>query len=181
MYGIVNKAIQGLVTENYGEATWHQIKETSGVQIDSFLSSESYPDETTYQLAGAASQVLQTPVEDILIAFGEYWILKTATRGYGSLLSAGGNSFKEFMINLPSFHGRVMLVYPELQPPQFKVTDVEENSLNLHYYSDRPALHHFVEGLIQGLGKMFDTSLTIELLESRDAGSDHEVFNVTWS
>ena len=180
MYGIVNKAIQGLVTENYGEETWNQIKEISGVQTDLFLSNEPYPDETTYQLAGAASKVLQTPVEDILVAFGEYWLLKTAMRSYGPLVTAGGSSLKEFLINLPSFHNRVMLIYPELQPPQFKVTHLEENSLHLHYYSDRPSLQHFLVGLLQGMGKMFDTVITIEQIESRDEGSDHEVFKVSW-
>ena len=61
MYGIVNKAIQGLVTEQFGEQVWNKVKESSGVNIDTFLSSESYPDETTYKLAGAASEVLNIP------------------------------------------------------------------------------------------------------------------------
>ncbi|MFV8360439.1 heme NO-binding domain-containing protein [Flavobacterium sp. LS1P3] len=30
-----------------------------------------------------------------------------------------------------------MFIYPKLTPPEFKVTDVPENSLNIHYFSKR--------------------------------------------
>lgn len=180
MYGIVNKAIQGLVSENFGEETWQQIKLKSGITHDSFLSNEPYPDEVTYKLAGAASEVLKMPVENVLIAFGEYWILKTGMQHYGSLMKSGGNDFKEFMINLPNFHSRVMLIYPNLTPPEFKISDVKDNELLLHYYSTRQGLKHFVYGLVQGLGKMYKVDTTITILKSRDEGHDHEIFKIEW-
>ena len=37
MYGIANKAIQGLITENYGESTWNEVNEKSGVNIYLFI------------------------------------------------------------------------------------------------------------------------------------------------
>ena len=58
MYGIVNKAIQGLVVENFGEEAWLKIKQKSGVTHDVFLSNEPYPDEDTYTLAITAGEVL---------------------------------------------------------------------------------------------------------------------------
>ncbi|MEQ9440733.1 MAG: heme NO-binding domain-containing protein [Cyclobacteriaceae bacterium] len=180
MYGIVNKAIQGLVTENFGEPTWHQVKEKSGIKEDLFLSSESYPDSMTYELAGAASEVLGISLREVLIAFGEYWILKTGKESYGALMQAGGSNLKEFFINLPNFHSRVMLMYPKLSPPEFQVSSVQDNSLHLHYYSHREGLEDFVHGLILGLGKLFDTVVDITLLQSRNEGADHEVFLVKW-
>lgn len=180
MYGIVNKAIQGLVTENFGEEAWEKIKETSGVQIDSFLSSEAYPDETTYKLAGAASEVLDIPLKQVLITFGEYWVLKTGKESYGALMDAGGSNLKEFLINLPSFHSRVMLIYPNLKPPEFKITHIQDKSLHLHYYSTRLGFEDFLVGLLQGLAKMFDTEIHVEMLESRANGFDHEIFSVAW-
>lgn len=180
MYGIVNKAIQGLVTENFGAPAWERIKERSGIKEDLFLSSESYPDSMTYELAGAASEVLETPLRDILIAFGEYWIMKTGKESYGSLMQSGGSSLPEFLINLPNFHSRVMLMYPNLEPPEFQITSQKENSLHLHYYSHREGLQDFVYGLIKGMGKLFDTETSVTMIESRHEGSDHEVFLVEW-
>ena len=49
MYGIVNKAIQDLVTETFGEDKWEAIKEKSTVDVEFFLSNEPYDDDITYK------------------------------------------------------------------------------------------------------------------------------------
>jgi Haem-NO-binding len=180
MYGIVNKAIQDLVTANFGEEKWEVILEKSGIEEDFFISSEAYDDDITFKLAIAVSEEMNMTVNEVLVAFGEWWVLKTTKEKYGGLMESGGSNFKEFIVNLPLFHNRVMLIYPKLTPPEFKVSEVSENSLNLHYYSKREGLQEFVRGLIQGLGIMFNTSVTIELLQTRDLGDSHEIFKVIW-
>ena len=180
MYGIVNKAIEQLVTEQFGADKWAVVKEKSGVDIDFFLSNEPYDDAITYQLAGAASEVLDIPLSNILEAFGEYWVLKTGKEKYGALMQAGGSSLKEFLINLPAFHNRIMLIFPKLTPPEFHVSHIEERSLCLHYFSKREGLQAFVRGLLQGLSKLFDTPAEISLLQSRADGNDHEIYQINW-
>jgi hypothetical protein len=180
MYGIVNKAIEDLVKTNFGEHTWDVVKKRSGVDIDYFLSSEPYDDVITYKLAGAVSEEMNMPVGKVLEAFGEWWILKTGKEKYGGLMEAGGKNLREFLINLPLFHNRIMLMYPKLTPPEFKISDVEETSICIHYYSKREGLQEFVRGLLQGLGKMYSTPVDIILLQSRDEGKDHEIFKVSW-
>lgn len=180
MYGIVNKAIQDLVIANFGLEKWELILETSGIEEDFFISSEAYDDDITFKLANAVSQEMNMTLSDVLIAFGEWWVIKTTKEKYGGLMESGGSSLKEFLQNLPLFHNRVMLIYPKLTPPEFKVSDISENSLNLHYFSKREGLQEFVRGLIQGLGKMFSTPTTIELLQSRDSGDSHEIFKISW-
>ena len=180
MYGLVNKAIQGLVTENFGEEAWVKVKEKAGVTVDSFLSNEPYPDEVTYKLAGAASEVLNMTLENVMIAFGEYWILKTGLQHYGALMHSGGPDLKEFLVNLPNFHSRVMLMYPNITPPEFRITNINDNSLQVHYYSNRPGFKHFVYGLLLGLGKMYKVEAKVVITESREEGFDHDVFFVEW-
>ncbi len=180
MYGIVNKAIEELIIENFGEDKWDAIKLRSGVDIDYFISNEPYDDDITYKLAGAASEEMNITVDNVLIAFGEWWVMRTVKEKYGGLMDAGGNSLREFLINLPLFHNRVMMIYPKLTPPEFKISDVQENSLYLHYFSKRVGLKEFVRGLLQGLSKSYNTPMNIELIESRDEGKDHEVFKLSW-
>lgn len=180
MYGIVNKAIEELVIENFGEDKWEEIKAKSGVDIDYFISNEPYDDDITYKLAGAASEVMGISVDDVLIAFGEWWVTRTVKEKYGGLMEAGGASLKEFLKNLPLFHNRVMMIYPKLTPPEFKISELTENGLHLHYFSRRAGLKEFVRGLLQGLSKSYNTPLHIELIESRDEGKDHEVFKLIW-
>lgn len=180
MYGIVNKAIQDLVIANFSEAVWEKVKVTSGVDVDYFLSNEPYDDDITFKLAGAVAIEANMPLSEVLIAFGEWWILKTGKEKYGSLLEAGGKNLKEFLVNLPAFHNRIMLMYPKLTPPEFKISNVEENSIYMHYFSKREGLQEFVRGLFQGLGKLYSTDVTIELIQSRNEGSTHEIFKVSW-
>ena len=180
MYGIVNKAIQDLVTETFGEDKWEAVKEKSAVDVDFFLSNEPYDDSITYKLVGAAAEVLNIPAGEVLQAFGEWWVLKTGKEKYGGLMEAGGNNLKEFLVNLPLFHNRIMLMYPKLTPPEFKVSDVEENSIHVHYHSEREGLQEFVRGLMSGLGKMYEVEVGVELLQSRSDGSSHEIFKVSW-
>ncbi len=180
MYGVVNKAIEDLVVCTYGEDKWAAIKAQAGVDIEVFISNEAYADDISYRLIGATSRVLDLPVRDILIAFGEHWVLQTGVEHYGALLRSGGG-LKEFLLNLPHFHTRVQLFYPKLQPPEFACTHVEDNALRLHYYTHRPGLADFVVGLVQGLGKLYDTPACARLIESREEGFDHDVFLVTWA
>jgi len=181
MYGMVNKAIQDLVVSNFGADQWTAIKEKAGVDEEMFLSYEGYPDKVTYDLVAAASEVLGLPARDVLIALGEHWILITARQGYGSMLEANGRSLSEFLINLPSFHTRVAMIFTDLQPPRFNCTDITDSSLKLHYHSHRSGLSDFVVGLLQGLGKMFKTPLVIETVERKSDLVDHDIFLVSWN
>lgn len=180
MYGIVNKAIEDLVTENFGAEKWERVKERSQVDVDFFISNEPYNDDITFKLAAAASEELNIGLGDVLQAFGEWWILRTSKEKYGAMMSAGGGSLREFLINLPVFHTRVMLMYPKLTPPEFKISDITSDSLLVHYFSKREGLQDFVRGLLSGLAKMYNTDVKIDLLESRGEGADHEVFKITW-
>lgn len=180
MYGIINKSMEELVTANFGAAKWEAIVKRSGVGIDFFLSNEAYDDSITYQLAGAIAAEMELPLEKVLFLFGEWWILKTTSEKYGTMLQSGGNSLKEFLVNLPAFHNRIMLIYPKLTPPEFKTSDITENSIQVHYYSKREGLKDFVHGLLSGLAKLFSTDADITLLSSREEGHDHETFKVSW-
>lgn len=180
MYGLVNKAVEELVVHNFGEEKWETIKAKAGVDVDVFISNESYPDEITYKLVGAASEVLGIPTEQILVAFGEHWVLNTASASYGPMMKSGGKTLKEFLINLPDFHTRVAMIFPNLQPPRFECSDISDNSMKLHYFSHRSGLTAFVVGLVQGLGKLYETPATATVLESKAAGADHDVFEVRW-
>jgi hypothetical protein len=181
MYGLVNQAVEDLVVTNFGDDKWEEIKSKAGVDVDVFISNESYPDDMTYDLVSAASEVLGASAHDILVSFGEHWVLKTAAQSYGPMMKSAGASLKEFLINLPNFHTRVQMIYPKLQPPRFECSDVGDMSLKLHYLTHRPGLTSFVIGLVQGLGKLYETEVTVEAVEKKADGADHDVFTVSWA
>ena len=100
MYGLVNKAIKDLVTDNHGDEAWQKVCEIAEFHEGDFISMSPYPDKLTFTLVGAVAQVLKADATDVLEAFGEYWILYTADQGYGNLMDLSGKTFVEFLGNL---------------------------------------------------------------------------------
>lgn len=180
MYGMVNRAIEDMVVSGHGPEVWERIKEKASVDVDVFVSSEGYPDEMTYALVGACSEVLQMPAAEILEAFGEHWILKTAMQGYGDMMAAGGKTLREFLINLPDFHSRVSMILPHLAPPRFLCRDSGERWVQIRYESHRAGLAPFVIGLFKGLGKMFATPVKVQQVADKGAGADCDEFLISW-
>ena len=92
-----------LVSDNLGckKSDLLLLKFADGVYFadGDFLSMSPYPDKLTFDLVTSASEVLNVPVEDLLFAFGEYWILYTADQGYGNMLELAGDSFPKFLKN----------------------------------------------------------------------------------
>lgn len=181
MYGMVNNAVEDLVVKNFGRDRWEAIRRRAGVDDDVFISNQPYDDKITFDLVGAAVDELGLSADTVLVAFGEHWVLETAARGYGAMMDGTGRSLPEFLANLGVLHTRVQLVMPALRPPEFEVTDRTDSSLILHYRTHRSGLTMFAYGLIVGLGKRFGTPVTVEVLERKGEGADHDVFRVSWS
>ena len=100
MYGLVNKAIQDLISNKFGEDKWQEIKKLSGFEDDFFIGLQPYPDSVTYDLVKNASKVLGADASVVMEAFGEYWILYTANEGYGEMMDLAGDTLTDFLNNL---------------------------------------------------------------------------------
>jgi hypothetical protein len=66
-----------------------------------------------------------------------------------------------------------MLIYPKLTPPEKSA--ILPKIVSIYIIFKREGLQDFVRGLIQGLGKMYNTPVTINLVQTRDEGSSHEI------
>ncbi len=179
MYGLVNKAVEGLIRSKFGDETWGKIRADAGVPDEPFMSMESYDDSVTYNLVGSACKVLNLPAEAVLEEFGKYWVLYTAEAGFGGLMQSAGGSFPLFIRNLDALHTRVKLSFPNLQPPSFQVADEGERSLVLHYHSHRQGLAPFVIGLLKGLASRFQVDAEIAY-ERVDGVNAHDKFVIHW-
>lgn len=180
MYGLINSSLQSMIREKFGDEQWQAVLEESGVPEDSFLTMRSYDDSITYDLAGAASRVLDAPVDTCLEMFGEYWVLETASKSYGPLLDAAGNDLIEFLNNMNALHDRITGTFLNYVPPEFRVETLGEGRHHIHYISQREGLTGFVVGLLNGLAQRFETSIDVHSVESQavDSGS-HVIFDVT--
>jgi hypothetical protein len=181
MYGLVNRAIQQMVTSEHGEETWQRIKDAADIpDLDFFSTYEAYPDDLTHRLVVAASKELGLSMAEIMQAFGEYWITYTAKEGYEQLLESTGETLPEFLDHLDLLHARAGLAFPELKPPSFRCRHGENRSLELEYRSQRRGFSQMVVGLLHGLGRRFRTAVSVQQTASRDRGDHQDLFHVSY-
>ena len=179
MYGLINSALREMITTRFGEDQWQKVLAESGVPEDSFLTMRSYDDAVTYSLAGAASTVLNTPVDKCLELFGEFWIEETAGKNYSMLMDATGQNIVEFLENLNVLHDRITSTFLDYKPPSFRIETLGETTFKLHYESNRKYLTPFVVGLLSGLSRRFNAGLTIESQHDEPAGDGtHTIFTL---
>ena len=180
MYGLVNKAIQDMIIQNHGSNAWDKIRSNAGLEDERIVSMKKYPDKLTYDLVHAACVKFGAEANDILEAFGEYWVLYTAEEGYGDMLDFTGSSLPQFLNNLDLLHLRVKNIMPELRPPTFSCENETPKSIELIYRSEREGLAPMVIGLLNGLGKRFEKDLTIEHIERKVDGNEADRFAINW-
>jgi hypothetical protein len=181
MYGLVNKAIQDLISNKFGEDKWQEIKKLSGFEDDFFIGLQSYPDSVTYDLVKNASKVLGADASVVMEAFGEYWILYTANEGYGEMMDLAGDTLTDFLNNLDMLHQRVNHIMPDLVAPQFSTRNETENSIELEYRSKREGMSPMVVGLLRGLCKKFGKeNYAISHIEFKKDNGECEVFKIEW-
>ncbi|MFN6566164.1 heme NO-binding protein [Nostoc minutum NIES-26] len=180
MYGLINKAIQDMVRDRFGEETWQTIKKKAEIELETFLRMEPYPDDLTHRLVKATSEALDLSATEVMQAFGEYWIQYTGKVGYGAMLDMSGDNLPEFLANLDDLHTRLSVNFPQYHPPSFDCTEIEKNSLELHYHSIRQGLAPMVVGLLRGLGTKFNTEVNITQTQNREEGADHDAFLIEY-
>ena len=179
MYGLVNRAIEDMAIQSGGHEIWEAIKLKAGVDESTFLSMQTYPDEITYSLVNSASELLSTPADELLRAFGRHWILFTAKEGYGDILKITGQNLTEFIENLDTMHSRVASTMPELNPPSFECHYHSPDKIEVRYFSERQGLAPMVVGLLEGVGEMFETPVKVTHKKTQSS-DDFEVFDVEY-
>lgn len=185
MFGWINDCTECLVLTKFGEETWHKIKEKAGCEVHDggFLRYKYYPDSDTVQLVVAASEVLGISVDDVLFAFGDYFIDYVQENGYSNVLECLGSNLRDWLSNLNSLHDHLQASYPKgFVAPVFWSEDDEESeegAILVHYFSQRGSLLvPLVVGVIKKLAKVyFDIEINMDQLQLQDEG---EANNTSW-
>lgn len=173
MYGLVNAAFRELIVSLFGHEQWERVRVAVVPDVDMFSPMEQYPDEITYAMVAQACKETGCPQDDLLIKFGELWVVYTARQGYAALFDIAGNSLPDFLLSLNELHARVGRNFPKLRPPTFRFDQIDSKTIRMHYLTKRAGLCPFVQGLLQGLSLRFQTAIEIEHTLCQRLGAAH--------
>ncbi|SPP80830.1 blast:Guanylate cyclase soluble subunit beta-1 [Drosophila guanche] len=168
MYGFVNYALELLVLKHFGEELWEKIKKKAMVSMEGqFLVRQIYDDEITYNLIGAAVEILNIPADDILELFGKTFFEFCQDSGYDKILQVLGATPRDFLQNLDALHDHLGTLYPGMRAPSFRCTE-KDGELLLHYYSERPGLEHIVIGIVKAVAsKLHGVEVEIDIVKRK--------------
>jgi hypothetical protein len=179
MLGMINHAIEEMVTERLGAAAWDRVKASVGFTDPIFVVMKPYPDELTYALVGAVAAEARMPATDVLRDFGRFWITYSDRQPWGKVMRSMGSDLRSLLLALDAMHARIEISFPGVTMPHFRVEE-RGAGLRVHYFSPRPGLAPFVLGALEGLGALYREPVSVTQSADRAGGAAHDVFDVAF-
>ncbi|KAI1705039.1 heme NO binding associated domain-containing protein [Ditylenchus destructor] len=190
MMGYILNVLEALVLKVADEEKWAEILQVAPEFLDStkfrWNFKTNYDDKHTFKLIGACSDVLKIPMDDLLEAYGVFFLHHAMGDGWGDFLKCLARDLHEFLDMLSSMHFFIVQVAYQSprRGPSYKCEARPDGSLRLHYHSLRPGLYPIVKGLVLEVGKVlfgmdlkcFVTERNIERRGTRT--TEHVVFTV---
>ncbi|XP_070552152.1 guanylate cyclase soluble subunit beta-2-like [Ptychodera flava] len=108
-------------------------------------------------------------VDEVWEIFGEYWVVWCLRSGFDLMISALGSSVSEFLSNLDFLHSVYLsTTYPQMTVPSFRVENLKDGTIVLHYYSQRSGLNGIVVGIVKAVASIiFDVVVEMEITDWR--------------
>ena len=177
MKGMVFTEFMDLVEETWGLDMSEDLLDT--VQPASggiYTAVGNYPPEEMVAMVSALSEDINTPVPDLLVAFGER-IFGLFTEKYGAFFAECSNSF-EFLAGIHDhIHVEVRKLYPDAELPDFSYPDAEVDHMVMDYESTRP-LAHFAYGLILSTVKHYGENIEVTMHDLSDGAGTRARFEL---
>ena len=159
MKGIVFDLLEQVVSNEFGEETWDQLLEQSGVE-GAYTSLGTYPDEELYRLVGAASAAMKMPGDDLVQWFARKAMPLMALK-FPEFFQPHRQT-RPFLLTLNDvIHPEVRKLFPGADVPAFTFDSSNPEKLILYYDSKRK-LCTFAMGLIEGAAGHYKEKVTIE-------------------
>lgn len=177
MYGVIYIAIKDYAETAFGTEKWEAIVAESGVNVDFTVTEQPFNDNISYILAKAVSAITHTPLQVVLYNFG-LQVIRSTNAKFKPIISERGETLRDYLLNLPDFHNRISLIYPELMAPEFRLSDVQPGSMMIHYRKRIEGMTEYIRGYINGLAEVYNE--TVSIVPVSASGGTEEVYKITW-
>jgi hypothetical protein len=162
--GCIVNCLKESIINVYGKAKWNEIEaniEFPHIIIDT----SNISDSIFIESLNTIQSMLNITWEEIFNIFSEHWIFSYAHKiGFAYFLNKYKSS-REALPEMDRIHRVVTINVLGSNPPSFKCSWVDENTLLIDYYSDRNLIDLCL-ALIKAMGKYYNDNLAVEKMES---------------
>lgn len=161
MHGIIFKELKTFVVEHHGRDAWYDLTGDVETARQTYLPVQRYPDEELVALVEGAAELTDTPVPDLLEAFGEY-LADTLLDLYDAQVDDEWGYFDLVEQTEEQIHTAIRAGGDEEtpEPPAIAATREGPERLTVHYSSDRQ-LCDVATGLLEGLATAFEEEVAV--------------------
>ena len=160
MHGSVCCIVKKFVDVAHGEAAWSAILERSGHTGLVLSPIANYPDEAVLEILTAACGLLDCERDELLVQIGRY--------AAGELVAIASNMIHpdwksfELLANVESLiHRTVRIKSAGAEPARIQAFRLDDSTLQV-VYSSRRGLCALADGILRGLGPVFDESIDVQ-------------------
>lgn len=162
MHGLINRAIQCFVQDNYGFDRWQSMCFAAGLDEVEFEAMLHYEDELTDRLLDMVSAALKSPRDTVLEDIGTYLVSHPNVEALRRLLRFGGETFVDFLNSLEELPDRARLAVDDLVLPQLDVREVDPHHFRLTCRFPRPGFGHVAVGILRTLADDYGALVFLE-------------------
>jgi hypothetical protein len=159
MHGLIFMELQKFVTATAGADAWPTLLPAAGVPKQSYLATESYPDQELVAIVTAASTALEQPASAILEAFGEF-LAPGLFKVYRAFIPKDWRTMDLLENTEGTIHKAVRIRDKKAQPPKLICTRLSPDQVRIVYTSPR-RLCFVAKGLIRGVAKYYGEEVTV--------------------
>lgn len=165
MHGLINKAVQTFLRDNYGAALWRHVVQEAGLDPNGFEAMMHYDDDVTERVLQAAMGALDKPRVVLLEDIGAYLARVEPLR---RLLRFGGADYWEFLASLDELPGRTRMALPDLEVPRLSVNAANGGRFTFEVEGPLPGISAVMAGLLRAMADDYGALALIEPSETAD-------------
>lgn len=155
MKGVVFVELLSMAETVAGEDVVDDVLDSLDLETGGAYSSVGiYPCSELMKLVEAFSETLDTPADELQTLFGR-WIFNKFAEGYPAFFKGKDNAFTMLESIENEVHVEVRKLYPEVELPSFETKQLDDDTMQMIYSSDRP-LVAFCQGMIEACVQHFD-------------------------
>lgn len=162
MHGLMNKGLQGFLTETYGAETWGVIAARAGLAPDAFEALLVYDPTEMQRVLDAAVGTLGKPREVLLEDLGTHIVSHPTTEPVRRLLRFGGVDFGDFLNSIDELPGRARLALPGISLPEIVTQEVSDDAYLLSCRGGFPGIRWTLAGLLRAMADDYGALAIIE-------------------